>query len=166
MWGNPQCQGRGSGGVGRYGGGEEGRETWERAGARPPPRLGQCVEVAGEGLVPGPGPPRTGEGVAETRPPPSAAACFGVTRASRARAPHTSGQKSQEMLAALRKGRGRKGPGPRDLPPEFWGPTSGPRPLSPGQHGGGGAEAGTSASSTPRVTSETQRDRQTEGKFT
>lgn len=75
-----------------------------------PPHLGQCVEVAREGLAPGPGSPR--RGVAETGPPPVAAAHFGVTRASRARAPpHTSRQKSQEMLAALRKGRGRKGRG-------------------------------------------------------
>ena len=46
-------------------------ERLGEAGARPLPHLRQCVEVTGEGLVPGPGPPRTVEGMAGTGPPPT-----------------------------------------------------------------------------------------------
>lgn len=63
---------------------------WEGWGPAPP-CLRQCVEVTGEGLVPGPGPPPPGQ---ERGWPgqdlPSHCSCyFGVTSASRARAPHT-----------------------------------------------------------------------------
>lgn len=67
-------------------GGARGGEGWGPA----PPCLRQCVEVTGEGLVPGSGPPPGQErGWPGQDLPPHCSCYFGVTSASRARAPHT-----------------------------------------------------------------------------
>lgn len=86
----------------------------------------------------------------------------------KSKSPPHSMTESQEMLAALEKGqraeRGKdRGCGTclQSLGPNQW-----PQTTVSWTAQGWGAEVGTSASSTPRVTSETQRDRQTEGKFT
>lgn len=125
--GPPPCQGPGAGGAG-------GLRDWEGTGWR----LGRCAEVTREGSGPVPGrPPSTGGQLgqdAEQEPP---------------RAP---GQKPQDGCSP---GEGRGQGRLQHLPPESWGPASGPP--------GGGVRGG-SASCAPRVTSETRRDRQTDGR--
>lgn len=108
-------------------------ERLGEAGARPLPHLRQCVEVTGEGLVPGPGPPGQERGWPGQDLPPHCSCSLWGDQSLKSKHPplHAPRPKSPEMLAALEKGqraegRERKGQGLWDLPPEF-----GAQPVAP-----------------------------------
>lgn len=95
----------------------------ERARAWPLPHLRQCVEVTGEGCVPGPSPPRTREGWPRQDLPTHCSCSLWGDQCLKSKSPPTPRPKLQEMLAALEKGqRAERGEerGLWDLPPEFW----------------------------------------------
>lgn len=102
FWGDPHA--RALGRVGGVGGTGETGEGWGPA----PPCLGQWVEVTREGLVPHAWSPAQEGAQPRQDPLPVTAAHFGVTSASRARAPTRPRTEATRDAAALEKG-GREG---------------------------------------------------------
>lgn len=127
FWGDPQCQGQGRG---------------ERGGGLGPgPALPQavCGSDWGGACARVRSPPRTGEGVAGTGPPPTLQLLLWGDQCLKSKSPpHSMTEVTRDAGGPRERAEGREertgavGPASR-----VWGPTSGPRPLSPGQHRGG-----------------------------